>query len=407
MRHPLGHGVQYLLLLRIDRPVAGLRNGQEEIAVLGHDISEALDNLFGRLVAFVVQPRDIVEPVADAGVGLPRLVPQMIGKSALDILHHGETRIRLQLLARQHDIDVAMPLDRSIIIVGRRLQPHRAEGKLMIVHIDEVGLIFVDQVGLAQQPASDIGRIILGPGFDPLAIMRVMPAVHRLDRVDAIGQHGMAAGIELLRIEPLPPLALAVALAQAKGVVALALSRADRIIAIGRLIPVPRMGGMVGHAELHAGPPRRLLPDADHILLRPHTQAVPGVVAAVIAVEIVMMAGKRHEIARAGFLITGDQRIGVPPLRGPQILDVLHPRDRRMAVGLAMMVIHGVALHIHEAAIPVALLRHRLRPPMRPEPQLGVAEPVGMAIMADQRIPCRANRPGGRAHRTRPPRRAG
>ena len=156
---------------------------------------------------------------------------------------------------------------------------------------------------------------------------------------------------------------------------------------------------MVRHAEFQAGLARRLFPDADNILLRPDAQAVPGVIAAVIAIEIVVMAGQRHEIFRAGLLIFGHQRIGIPLVGGPQILDVLHPRDRRMAVGLEVMLVHRVTLHIHEAAIPVALRRHRLRPPVRPHAQLRVAEPVGIAVIVDQRGPACLHRAPGGAHR--------
>ena len=45
-----------------------------------------------------------------------------------------------------------------------------------------------------------------------------------------------------------------------------------------------------------------------------------------------------------------------------------------------MMVVVRVARHVHEARVPVALARHRLRPPMRPDAELGIAEPVGRLV---------------------------
>src|SRR3546814_6893553 len=68
-----------LFLLAIDRAVAAHGNRQQQIAVLGHDIAQPLDHLFGGHVAFLLETRAIVMPVADAGARLPRLGRQAIG----------------------------------------------------------------------------------------------------------------------------------------------------------------------------------------------------------------------------------------------------------------------------------------------------------------------------------------
>ena len=43
---------------------------------------------------------------------------------------------------------------------------------------------------------------------------------------------------------------------------------------------------------------------------------------------------------------------------------------------------------VHQPRVPVAAFGLALRPPMRPDPELRVAEPVGHAIMARERFPC-------------------
>src|SRR3546814_13074502 len=85
--HPARDAADDLFLLAIDRAVAAHGNRQQQIAVLGHDIAQPLDHLFGGHVAFLLETRAIVMPVADAGARLPRLGPQAIGKAAFDILH--------------------------------------------------------------------------------------------------------------------------------------------------------------------------------------------------------------------------------------------------------------------------------------------------------------------------------
>src|SRR3569833_1217057 len=63
-----------------------------------------------------------------------------------------------------------------------------------------------------------------------------------------------------------------------------------------------------------------------------------------------------------------------------------------MAVKLQVMQIELVALDIHLARIPVAIFRHALRRPMRPDAEFGVAEPVGRVILRLQRLPIRLER---------------
>src|SRR3954466_16098075 len=82
----------------------------------------------------------------------------------------------------------------------------------------------------------------------------------------------------------------------------------------------------------------------------------------------------------------------------------------RMAVMLQMMLVVGLALHpgsarleVHEARVPVAMLGLALRPPMRPDAELGIAEPLGDPVARRERLPGRSDRhcAGGRCERRR------
>ena len=65
-----------------------------------------------------------------------------------------------------------------------------------------------------------------------------------------------------------------------------------------------------------------------------------------------------------------------------------------MAVGLQVVVVVLVALQVHAAGVPVALLRHALRGPVVPDAELGVAKPFGRLVAGPQRLPCGLERAG-------------
>lgn len=54
-----------------------------------------------------------------------------------------------------------------------------------------------------------------------------------------------------------------------------------------------------------------------------------------------------------------------------------------MAVGAEVVLVGGVALEIHSAGVPVALLWDALRGPVGPDAELRVAEPVGGFVGAE------------------------
>src|SRR6187402_3841176 len=59
-----------------------------------------------------------------------------------------------------------------------------------------------------------------------------------------------------------------------------------------------------------------------------------------------------------------------------------------MPVGLAMELVLRVALEVHVASVPIALLRDALCRPMRPDTKLRITKPLRHAPLLE-RIPCR------------------
>ncbi len=287
-----------------------------------------------------------------------------------------------------------MPGAASVVVGGCDVDSRVAQRQAAIVEIEKIRAVLVDQVQAAQLPLQRIGGIVRRRGLDPLAVVRRVPVVHGLEAGDPIRDHHARAGIELLRIQALPPLALAVGLGQAKGVIALAGQGAFRVVAIGCLPPVPGMGRVVADAEAQACIPRHLGPGPDDVAPGPHPQGVPGVMFRRPGVEVVVVVGQGHEILRARGLVEPHQRLWVPVLGLPQVLDLHEAEAGRVAVGLDVVLVEGIALDIHQPPVPVAELGHALRAPMGPDPQLGVAIPVRRLILRRQRLPGRAERTG-------------
>lgn len=142
---------------------------------------------------------------------------------------------------------------------------------------------------------------------------------------------------------------------------------------------------MFGHAEAQAVLPGGGPPRSDDVSLRTHNGRVPAMMFRIPEVEIVVVAAHRDEIFGAGRDIFAHQRVGIEMLGLPQGNDVLVAELRGVAVCLDVMVVVRVARHVHEACVPVALTRHRLRAPMRPDAELRVAKPIGRPIGLERR----------------------
>jgi hypothetical protein len=265
----------------------------------------------------------------------------------------------------------------------RNLQPRLTQRQVVIVEIQHVGPVTIDQILHPRQPMR--GKLTRRRAFIPQAVRGRMPCRRFLIGPHPIGDRHAGPGIEIAGIEPLPPLPRAIRRGQARGIVTLARARARDVIAIGHLVPVPRMARMVRHSKAQTLGAGQLLPPANDVGFGPDAGRIPGVMRRIVAVEIVMMIGQSHEITRPATRIEIDQRLGLPRLGLPQILHLHEAHIRRMAIGLQMMLIGRVALKIHLPPVPVvADPRHTGRAPMRPDPELGIAEPVGGGISSSQ-----------------------
>ena len=149
---------------------------------------------------------------------------------------------------------------------------------------------------------------------------------------------------------------------------------------------------VLGDAEVESLLLGRLLPVADDVALRAHLHGVPLVQLRVPQVEVVVVRAHADEVAGPGLLVHRHQPIRVPFLRFPQRDDVLVAVRGGMAVGLQVMLVLHVSLDVHVLGVPVAHHGHRLRAPVRPHAELGVAEPFGTLVLRE-RLERRLERP--------------
>ena len=119
--------------------------------------------------------------------------------------------------------------------------------------------------------------------------------------IEALGRGIARAGVEILRVQALPPLALAIRLGQ-PAVIGHVLVGSVGIIAIGHLEPMPGVRGMIADAETQAVFPGNLGPNADDVFHRADLGGVPWLVFGVVAIEVVVVIGQGHEVMGAGAL---------------------------------------------------------------------------------------------------------
>src|SRR3546814_19498590 len=141
--------------------------------------------------------------------------------------------------------------------------------------MDASGHILFDYICRPVGPVGGEGRVLRRHEFHSAAIVHVVPGVQRRDRADAVGGDETRPAIEFLRIEAVPPRALAVGLGQRERVVALACPRASGVVPVGRLTPMPRVRSVVATPEAPPAAAHRLLPWPANIDSPPTTTGVP------------------------------------------------------------------------------------------------------------------------------------
>ena len=126
---------------------------------------------------------------------------------------------------------------------------------------------------------------------------------------------------------------------------------------------------------------RHAAPCADDVALRADLCRVPRVIGGIVVIEVIVMIGKGEEVLRAGSLVQAHQLLRLPLVRPPQVVDLHEAELRWMAVVLGVPVVIAIALHVHAPGVPVTLLRHALRRPVRPDAELRIAKPLGRLVL--------------------------
>ena len=141
---------------------------------------------------------------------------------------------------------------------------------------------------------------------------------------------------------------------------------------------------------------RGRLPFAHHVAMRPHLHGIPAMHLGIPQKEIVVMRAHADKIFRAGLFVELHQFFRLPFLGFPEWNDVLpsirgrmtEPRKVILVIRTWSFVLAGLAIDligdIHLARIPVTLLGHSLRSPVRPDAELGFPEPLRTGIIGQR-----------------------
>src|ERR1035441_5171572 len=106
------------------------------------------------------------------------------------------------------------------------------------------------------------------------------------------------------------------------------------------------------------------------------------------------MHAHADEVLRAGLFVEADQVVRVELVAPPGGDDVFESELAGMPIGRDVILVLLAALHVHVAGVPVAGFGGRLRTPVGPDAELGIAEPFGNLVLP-QRFTCGFKRSGG------------
>jgi len=127
---------------------------------------------------------------------------------------------------------------------------------------------------------------------------------------------------------------------------------------------------MVGDAKTQSSLARLFGPYGHDVAFGADFDRVPLMKAGVVDVEVVMVLRECHEVLCPGGDEEVHQLVWLPALGLPGSVQLDGPELRGVSVvGNVERILPG-ALEIEVAGVPVALLRHRLRPPAGPDAEL-------------------------------------
>ena len=159
--------------------------------------------------------------------------------------------------------------------------------------------------------------------------------------------------------------------------------RTGRVGLVRILKPSKAGPEMFGNPEVQAIFQRRLLPFADHVAVRSHVEGVPAVQLGMPQEKIVMVGAHADKIFGARLLVEFHKALGLPFFGLPQRNDVFVTVRGGMTKAGQMVAIIVRTLLVHFTRIPVPFHGDGLRPPVRPDAKLGVAEPFRAGIVRE------------------------
>ena len=331
----------------------------------------------GALVPALLVELGVVVPVAQTVAALPGTLDDGVGCAALHVPHEGLLLLLAENLAEDH-------LFALVVELGSDLQTHVADGIKRQhggVEIKQIGLVATYGVHRAQLELAD--ELLRG-----LRTVFPAPDAPRVVAPGAVAEVVLLT-VEALRIEAAPPLVRAVGvllvavLLREPSVVFHADFVALNVETARGFIPGPGVVGMEGDAEGQSVFLSRFRPSLQDVLLGADVDGVPLLILRVPEVEVVVVVAQSEEILRPHlFFIELHQSVRVPVFGLPQGQDVLEAHLRRMAVVTAVEIRLTGALFIEPACHPVARTLHTLRPPVGPDAELDVAEPLRHFIRA-------------------------
>ena len=376
LRHPCLQFVEEGSSLLVIGAVGTKRYVEQQVAVLGDDVHKLLHEVGGGAVAALVGAC-VVVPVADAVARLPGELHHLVGGTALHIPRESLLLVVVEYLAEDHAARV------PVVDVGGNLEAAVAqgiEGEHRDIEIDEVGIVAVDGIdGAVEEVGDELRRGRAGSAAPvPLAVYGAV--------VPRTLAHGVLLLIEHLRVETFPPLALAVLLAEVAVVVDTHLV-ALHIKALGGFEPRPRMVGMERDAQRQSHLLGGSGPLGEDVALGTDVHRVPGLVLGVPQVVVVVVVAQHEEILCSAAFVALHESHGIPFLGLEEWQDVLVAELGGVAVVVAVVLILMGALLIEAACHPVAAALDTLCAPMRPDAELGIAEPLGRLVLLE-RLPC-------------------
>ena len=107
-------------------------------------------------------------------------------------------------------------------------------------------------------------------------------------------------------------------------------------------------------------------------------------VLGIVGVKVIVVIGQCYKIPGTGFFVELHQSLGVPLFSFPKIVKLHKAELRGVPIMFDMIVVLAPSLDVHVPRIPIALLRHALRRPVRPDSELGIPEPLGRLIIGNE-----------------------